>query len=256
MANELNQKILEEVYKRLGQLPIMSWEYPRVAVCVLRERSISYADEVLPNLINIFAQGVTPIEMDYTRTDLARNKVSMHFLKTDFTHLLMLDIDHTHPMDIVQRLSRWFLYDKLSGGQLVEDGPAWVIGGLNFRRSYPHDPCAFVLDENGRVCAPKEWGDGLMRVNLLGTGSMMIAREALEAVPPPWFWNDYSQAWGDVYPGEDLGFCRKLIEHKIPVFADTTVTSPHITTRSIDENDYRAAIEKGAFSFQRLPDVE
>ncbi len=245
----LDEGIYAEVMKRLNQLPIMSWEYPRVLLCILRERSISYADEVLPSIIGVVGQGVTPLNLDYTRTDLARNKAAQFFLQTDFTHLIMLDIDHVHPYDIVQRLSRWFLYDKLSGGKLVDDNPLWVVGGLNFRRSYPHDPCAFLLDKYGRVCAPQDWGEGLMKVDLIGTGCIMFAREVFEEIQVPWFWNDYSKAWEDTYPGEDLGFCRKCIEYKIPIYVDTTITSPHITTTTIDEKNYRDAIEKGAFNF-------
>lgn len=215
----------------LKQLPIMSWNYPRVLVAPLIERTISYADLVFPSIMQIAAQGPVILNMPYQRTDLARNKAVIELLKTDFTHLLMLDIDHVHPPDIIQRLSRWVISDPKN---------IQVVGGLNFRRSVPYDPCAYKNGDDGTMWTI-EWDKNttLMEVDRLGTGSIMIAREVFETIPPPWFTNDYSQAWRDAWPGEDIGFSRLCQKHGIKMWVDVTTTSPHITPGLIDESTWR-----------------
>jgi hypothetical protein len=97
----------------------------------------------------IAMQGVQPLFINYTRTDLARNKLALELLKSPFTHLIMLDIDHKHPPDIVQKLSRWFLLRP----------EVQIVGGLNFRRSYPHDPCCHLIGKDGTF-TPRRNGTG------------------------------------------------------------------------------------------------
>ena len=215
----------------LEQYPIMNWAFPRILVAFLLERSISYADLVFPSIVQIAAQGPVILNMPYMRTDLARNKASMELLKGDFTHLLMLDIDHVHPTDIIQRLARWVLKDPRK---------YQVVGGLNFRRSEPYDPCAYRIGDDGSMYTIAwEKDDEIMEVDRLGTGSILIAREVFETIPPPWFWNDYSQSWRDAWPGEDIGFNKKCVENGIKMWVDLTVTSPHITPAIIDGTSWQ-----------------
>lgn len=210
----------------LERYPIMNWPFPRVLVAFLLERTISYADLVFPAMMQIAAQGPVILNMPYMRTDLARNKAAMELLKTDFTHLLMLDIDHVHPTDIIQRLAKWVVADPKK---------YQIVGGLNFRRSEPYDPCAYHMESDGSMTTIA-WDekDTILEVDRLGTGSIMIAREVFETIPPPWFTNDYSQVWRDAWPGEDIGFSRLCVKHNIKQWVDVTVTSPHITPAIID----------------------
>ncbi len=204
----------------------MSWAFPRILVAFLLERTISYADLVFPACMQIAAQGPVVLNMPYQRTDLARNRASMELLKSDFTHLLMLDIDHVHPHDIIQRLAKWVLKDPKK---------YQVVGGLNFRRSEPYDPCAYKISADGSMYTIAwEKDDEIVEVDRLGTGSILIAREVFETIPPPWFWNDYSQSWRDAWPGEDIGFNKLCVQHGIKMWVDVTVTSPHITPAIID----------------------
>jgi len=186
----------------ISTLPIMNWSFPRVLVYFLLERTISYADLVFPSMMQIAAQGPVILNMPYQRTDLARNKGAIELLKTDFTHLLMLDIDHVHPSDVVQRLSRWVALDPKK---------FQVVGGLNFRRSEPHDPCAYIMDDDQNAFAI-EWDEKsqLVEVDRMGTGSIMIAREVFEQIEPPWFFNNYDKVFEDKWPGEDIGFSDKV----------------------------------------------
>lgn len=221
----------EEANEILHTWPVRSWPFPKIAVAVLHERAMSHADDVFPGFWGIAMQGAPLLHQDYGRTDMVRNRIAMRLLQSDFTHVLMLDVDHIHPTNIIQKLARWVLADP----EKIE-----VVGGLNFRRGAPFEPCCFVQGDDGKFYAPAEWAPGLIKVDAVGTGSLLISRTVFERMEPPWFWVDYSNVWEDVWPGEDMGFsanCRKL---GINMWVDTTVTSPHMIDATVDEDSFRA----------------
>jgi len=232
----------KEIERTLNTLPIGAWKYPRVLMGVPIERTLSHANLVFSQFMQIAAQGVPLLKQDYGRTDIARNNMAMALLGSEYTHLLMLDSDHVHPIDIVQRLARWVM--------LRED--VQVVGGLNFRRSKPHEPCAFFMDENNGVSTIGSWTDGIIKVDALGTGSILIAREVFETIEPPWFYNIYDENyWADVNPGEDIGFALKCKAAGIGQWVDTTTTSPHVTDGLVTEKSFRNYLDAnpGAYKF-------
>src|SRR3972149_8453405 len=104
-----------------------------VFFAVLNERAIQHeaidAREDLGEVARIM--GAERIRSAYSRVDVARNRISKKFMeltKNPKDTLVMLDTDHTHPMDIVYRL----------GGRAGGGG-----GGLWFCRGGPHDPPVF-----------------------------------------------------------------------------------------------------------------
>ena len=220
----------------LSKKPISAWPYPRILTGVLQERAMSHASYVFYDFWDIAMQGVPIIRMPYIRTELARNKMAIQLLLSEYTHLLMLDIDHRHPKEIIQRLSRWVL-------QMPE---VQVVGGLNFRRGEPFDPCCgfWTGDDYGSIERPAEWDKGLMQVDLLGTGSILIAREVFELIPPPWFAFDYSLVWKDKWPGEDIYFSKLCDEYGVKKYVDTTCTSPHMTVAMITEDTFKNELKK------------
>ncbi len=201
--------------------------WPRILLYVPVERTIPQL--AFFNFLAIAQQGHPFIRMTYGRTDLVRNKAAQQFVESQFTHLLMLDVDHLHPPDIVQRLGRW----------VVDDRSRQVVGGLNFRRGEPYDPCCFLLAEDGNFYPPAEWGPGLIKVDAIGTGSILIAKEVFLRLPKPWFFNDYSRVEQGVWPGEDMGFSGLCRMHGIDMWVDTTTTSPHLIDAAVDESSFR-----------------
>ena len=235
----------EQIEELLGTLPIASWTYPRILVGIPLERTISHASLVFHRFLEIAAQAPMIMKQDYTRTDLARNRFAIKLLESDYTHLLMLDIDHVHPRDIIQKLARWPLMDP----------DIQVVGGLNFRRSEPYEPCCFFKDpETGMVNAPGDWSPGLLKVDYIGTGSILIAREVFERIEPPWFQNVYGieANWDDEWPGEDIGFSEKCQRAGIAMYVDTTTTSPHVGDRLIGEKTFRAYLEQHPEKYQTV----
>src|SRR5689334_21215503 len=127
----------QERFAVLGTLPISGWSYPKVLVGILLERAISHADKVFWPFMHLAMQGPRFAEEAHGRIDYIRNKMVMNLLQSDCTHLLMLDIDHIHPENIVQRLSRWVLLDP----------GVRVVSGMNFRRGKPYDPVFGVYND-------------------------------------------------------------------------------------------------------------
>ncbi len=184
--------------------------------------------------MSIAQRGVPFLWLPYGRTDFVRNKFAMQILDSEFTHVLMLDSDHIHPDDIVERLVRWPL----------QKPDIQVIGGLNFRRGEPFDPCVRLMDDDGEYYTPADWQEGTIApVAAIGTGSILIAREVFEAGPPPWFYYDYSLVAGqDKWPTDDMGFAAYCRQHGIQQWCDTSTVSPHISDSVIDEGVYRQYI--------------
>jgi hypothetical protein len=214
------------------------WRTMRVAIGIPMERTMP--QEAVFGFIRIFQHGWAYAQLPYTRNDIARHTFGRFLLDQTlpdgtpaYTHLLMLDSDHVHPHDIVQRLARWFQ----AYPQEVK-----VAGGLNFRRGAPYDPCAFVDPGDNSFHRISEWVPGLMEVSALGSGSMMIAREVFETLPEPWFDYQYPDHTG--WPGTDMTFSARCREHGIKLWVDTTTVSPHIGAEYITEATYRDYIAR------------
>ena len=203
----------------------------RVLVGIPMERTIGQLSFF--GFVKIFTQGWPLAQLEYTRNDIARCKFGDFLLASSYTHLLMLDSDHVHPADVVQRLARWFR---------AYPDQVRVLGGLNFRRGAPFDPCAFVDPGDGGFRRMAQWSGGAIEVDALGSGSIMIARSVFEELPRPWFGYDYSDLEG--WPGTDMWFSRLCKAHNIALWGDTTTTSPHVGDRLIDETTYRAWLKE------------
>ena len=227
----------------MSQTPQKPW--PRPVLGIPLERAISHADKVFYDFLAIVQQGFPVIAASYGRTDVVRNKFALHTLSADVTHLVMLDLDHKHPWDIVQRFMNWF----------IQDPSLRVIGGLNFRRGEPYDPCAYIKGDSGKYHPIAAWEPGLNKVDIVGTGAIAIDRRVFEQIEPPWFAFDYSRVLDDNWPGEDFWFCQRCTEAGIDIFVDTTLTSPHLIDAVVDANtfrEYQAEHNMGVISIDQV----
>ncbi len=215
--------------------PLLTPEHPDIHVVIGIPMERTIGQHSFFAFWEIAQQGWPLARLEYTRNDIARCKFADFLLGDDrWTHLLMLDSDHTHPPDIVQRVGRWF--------QAYPD-QVEVVGGLNFRRGEPYDPCAFIDPGDGKFRRIAEWPDGAMDVDALGTGSIMIKRSAFERMERPFFGYNYDCNYGD-WPGTDMWFSAKCRALGITLWCDTTTTSPHISNLFIDEKTYRGWLEE------------
>lgn len=203
----------------------------KICVGIPLERSIQC--QAFVAFWRIAQRGWPIIERYYGRKDVNRNRFAQHLLDSDCTHLLMLDSDHMHPADTVERHARW----------VIEDPTRRVVAGLHFRRGEPFEPCAFVADAEGKLRSPVQWEQGLHEVHSVGFGSVLINRSVFEAIPRPWFANNYAHADEDRWPGEDMYFSYMCRTHGIPIYVDFTTSSDHLITTAVNETVFRAYLQ-------------
>jgi hypothetical protein len=182
------------------------------------------------------------IALPYQRTDMARNtaaRILMTQGKSDEDVLVMLDADHTHPRDIVRRLATQV------------DAEHEVVGALAFRRSEPHDPCAYTFGADGvTVDVRTTFSGGLERCDIVGTGAVAIRRSAFRKLAEagkawPWFRYTYQEGIENkLQRSEDWQFGLDCREVGIPHWVDTGYITPHLTTHEITDADWTAQLER------------
>ncbi|MBU2249251.1 MAG: hypothetical protein KKD77_21060 [Gammaproteobacteria bacterium] len=215
-----------EVLKRW---PVSSWEWPRIIVYVPLLPAMPYADEVFPHFWAIAQQGVPFLPTKFGCIDAARNRAAEALLISEFTHILMLDGDQKHPVDIVQRLAR----------HVIADPERLVVAGIYHNRRPPFAPLAWRVDHEQLTHAQMvDYQPGRLEVDAAAAGCMLVDRRVFERIERPWFYHSYEgvqEAKAEFnYPTEDIGFCVKLFEAGIGITLDTTVNSPHAATTWID----------------------
>lgn len=151
--------------------------------------------------------------------DHARNAAAKHCLDHGFQHLFFLDSDVIPPHDALLRL-------------LAHKKP--VISGVYHRRSPPAGVPVAIKNGSWLMVPPNS---GVVEVDLVGAGCLLIRRDVLEQFPPhrpgkPWFdWRVDMQ--GHLPQGEclseDFTFCAALKQKMgIPVLLDTSVQCRHV----------------------------
>jgi hypothetical protein len=88
-----------------------------------------------------------------------------------------------------------------------------------------------------------DWPQGLIQVAALAHGTLLVHRSVFEQLPPPWWGYDYGRAEENLYPSEDMYFCYLCRQAGIPLWVDTTLTSPHLTDIVITEQHWRAWLD-------------
>lgn len=200
----------------------------------------SVSSSVVMHLWEIARRGWPLLEGGFGRTDVNRNRLADALMKSDYTHVMMLDMDQLHLPDVVERHARW----------LLADPSRLVIGGLHFRRGVPFDPLVFILGMDGEFHSPLEWPAGLVECHALGHGTLLVHRSVFERLGKPYWGYDYGQAEHDRYPSEDMYFCHQCRAAGIRLWADMTITSPHIFETVIDEAVFRQFIRDHADQMQ------
>ena len=153
-------------------------------------------------------------------TDIVRgrNKLVERMLETDSEWLFFIDDDHVFPGDILARL-------------LAHERD--VVGSLYLRRQAPFSPLAFSHKEDGlyhTINLQELPGEGLLKVQAVGTAGLLVRREVFEAVGTPWFEYGKTERWD---ASEDIIFCEKAIAAGFDVFCDLGAHLGHMTPTAI-----------------------
>jgi choline kinase len=84
-----------------------------------------------------------------------------------------------------------------------------------------------------------DFSNDIIQCDAIATGFMLIDVSVFDTLPMPWF----KLGWyNNQYVGEDIEFCRMLLEHKIPLYLDLTVSKKlgHLGTKSYKIEDLDA----------------
>ena len=160
------------------------------------------------------------VESGYSMTlDEKRNKCVRIFLDTDCTHLLFWDSDTVGAPGAVTQL-------------LKDDKP--VIAAVVYRKGGDHAPVFGYWDDDTRlyrVPVPFDYNK-VLKVDIVGTGFVLIKREVFEQLEEPWFQcYERGNAW------EDIFFCLKCKEAGIEVYVNTGIHLGHIATPYLVTNE-------------------
>lgn len=122
------------------------------------------------------------------------------------THILFVDSDMRFPSDAILRLLA---------------AEVRVIGANCPKRKMPVGPTAANYDSKGRRIPVYSGPDasGIEQVARVGTGFLLVEMDVFDIVPAPWFetpWIPERLA----FMGEDVAFCWKLSQAKIPLYID------------------------------------
>lgn len=181
-------------------------------------------------------KGYSRIAIPYTRTDMARNSIVKMFMENshdDNDALIMLDCDHAHPVDIVERLA-------------AHDPERGVVGALYFRRGSPYDPLFFFVEEaplsppvdGGILRAPAEWEHGkTYECDVVATGAICIRRwvfDALKAAGIAWPYFRYVYPEPHYQQTEDVYFGLRCKEAGVKHYCDTSLIIPHLAIQGIN----------------------
>jgi 2-polyprenyl-3-methyl-5-hydroxy-6-metoxy-1,4-benzoquinol methylase len=198
-------------------------------------------------------RGVGFYQSESHRVDRNRDSIVKHFLELESKPewLLQIDTDMEHPHTAPERLA-------------AHGKP--IVGALYFHRGKKHDPFVFQRGPDG----PDRWGnvqmkwepmrdevfdflekfnipmqDGsltidnvdyntLIECDAVATGCLLIHREVLETMEPPWF-----QYVTEGY-SEDLWFCNKAkYDYDIPIYCDISTICGHYHWTPMGQAQFR-----------------
>jgi hypothetical protein len=157
--------------------------------------------------------------------DLARQKTVEEALQVDPDWFLFLDSDVIPPADIFPRL---------------RNRGVDVISGLYYM-DHPEaiHPAMWQLDENNSPAITGFDKEGMVNVDAIGLGCLLVNRDVIDDIDPPWFrWTQgYEEHPWDLRqegenPGisEDFDFCYKIKQAGYEIYVDTTVKCIHEKT--------------------------
>lgn len=158
--------------------------------------------------------------------DENRNQALLLARREGFTHVAMLDGDHKHPPDTIERL--W---------QHVQDDPKrMVVAGLNYQSAGINRPMIGVY-AGGKRQTITRWETPLITVGWAALCACIVSVNVMDMWKAPWFWFSYDrkQRWTT----EDINFCDKLHERGVTITVDTTLVAPHRTEMYADAGTWR-----------------
>lgn len=159
--------------------------------------------------------------------DANRNKMVKSFLENeDNEWLLMIDNDVVPPGDILK---------------MVDHDKKIVSATVTVKKEGPPQPVIVRERDDGKLrsISLEEFNDevtdeGLIEVDGVGTGCLLVHRSIFEEMQPPWFKFMYNED-GTLKLGEDFYFARKLLEKGEDVYVSAEYVCSHFRKTDLTE---------------------
>ena len=145
----------------------------------------------------------------------ARNNLITNAMVNNMDYILFLDSDMYVRPDIFAKL-------------VAHDKP--ITGCLYWQRGGAYEPV--LMKENTKSDGSltydyiRDFPRGLIEVDAIGGGCMLIKMEVLDRLPQPWFWIDGLL-------GTDLQLCRNAKKLGFKVYCDTSIEIGHVGDRVV-----------------------
>uniref|UniRef100_A0A6M3IEH0 Putative glycosyltransferase n=1 Tax=viral metagenome TaxID=1070528 RepID=A0A6M3IEH0_9ZZZZ len=163
------------------------------------------------------------VDLHQSNTGIAttRNQICERFLHTDCSHVWMIDGDVVCPKrvldgawDIASGVYHHLLWDSESGDPPGVVWSAWSAdkGGYAPMLTLPDRP---------------------IKVDAVGAGCLRISRRALEAIPPPWFEDQFETGTFRLTLGEDFDFCEKARRADMAIWIEPKYQCHHMKNVSM-----------------------
>ena len=178
-----------------------------------------------------------------TYLDQNREAIAQTAIDENYDYLLFLDSDMIYRSDILEKL-----YERYKG----------VIGAIySMRSGKEHGPAIYnYIKEKDTFAQYKYWPlkKGIIKVDGIGTGLLLIEVSALKKIPAPRFayleCETPDKEGNRRRLGEDLSFCKRCAKNGIKIYADTDVYAGHLGEKVWDYKDFqlRMLVEKEGYT--------
>ena len=197
--------------------------------CYGNQYTQQYAVSLFRTLPKLLQYGISYMLTSTSQESIiskARNWCAFDFLRSNMTHLLFIDADMEWEAESIMRL-------MASGKD--------VIGAAGPRKAIPTSYCAnLALDENNMPIIDKQLG--IIEVNEIGTGFLLISRKALERMmgqnPDNWYYEPHTNdkiynffellIVDHIFRSEDYSFCYKWKQLGEKIYCDPTIELGHV----------------------------
>ena len=157
--------------------------------------------------------------------DKMREVLADEVQTTDPDYVLWLDADQLYPMETLVKLAR-----HIDAGHLV-------VGGVTPDKHTAKPMVYRFITELGSCSKDRNFqvNRGLVKVDAMGFGGIMMAGEVLKKIVPPYFprtWDEPMQS----FIGEDFGFYNNCRKAGIDVWCDTDLHYSHMVATAVNVN--------------------
>ena len=140
---------------------------------------------------------------------------------------------------------------------LEHGGDGKLIVGANYPKRYPpHTATAGRLNREKHIYEFLSLKDirngGIVQVDSLGGGFILVHRSVYETVPYPWYefgyitGPDYKHPWDLIDIGEDVNFCHRAMKAGFEMWADLDLDIGHYFLKKLTKQDMLEAYKEDA----------